>query len=166
MVISKREGYTKGFIMGSRRKGRELVLTLLYRTEFSDDKNIKRAIGNIIKLDPTGLDTEQTESNIADFAEDLFRGILGNREILDKLLEKYLENWEINRVAVIDKSIMKMAMYEILFRDDIPDVVSIDEAVELAKKYSTENSGGFVNGILDRIRKDKKKILKSINEQK
>ena len=145
--------------MGSRRKGRELVLTLLYREEFSDDKNIKRAIENIIKLD-----TERTKSNTADFAEDLFRGVLGNREIIDKLLEKYLEHWEINRVAVIDKSIMKMAMYEILFRDDIPDVVSIDEAVDLAKKYSTENSGGFVNGILDRIRRDKKKILKSINE--
>ena len=145
--------------MGSRRKGRELVLTLLYREEFSDDKNIKRAIENIIKLD-----TERTKSNKANFAEDLFRGVLGNREIIDKLLEKYLEHWEINRVAVIDKSIMKMAIYEILLRDDIPDVVSIDEAVDLAKKYSTENSGGFVNGILDRIRKDKKKILKSINE--
>ncbi len=145
--------------MGSRRKGRELVLTLLYREEFSDDKNIKRAIENIIRLD-----TERTKSNTADFAEDLFRGVLANREVIDKLLEKYLEHWEINRVAVIDKSIMKMAIYEILFRDDIPDVVSIDEAVDLAKKYSTENSGGFVNGILDRIRKDKKKILKSINE--
>ena len=145
--------------MGSRRKGRELVLTLLYREEFSDDKNIKRAIEKIIRLD-----TEQTESNVRDFAEDLFRGVLANREVIDKLLEKYLEHWEINRVAVIDKNIMKMAVYEMLFRDDIPDVVSIDEAVDLAKKYSTENSGGFVNGILDRIRKDKKKILKSINE--
>ena len=145
--------------MGSRRKGRELVLTLLYREEFSDDKNIKRAIENIIKLD-----TERTKSNTADFAEDLFRGVLANREVIDKLLGEYLEHWEINRVAVIDKSIMKMAIYEILLRDDIPDVVSIDEAVDLAKKYSTENSGGFVNGILDRIRKDKKKILKSINE--
>ncbi|MBU0478878.1 transcription antitermination factor NusB [bacterium] len=150
--------------MGSRRKGRELVLTLLYRTEFSSDKNIKRAIENIIKLDPTGLDVEQYGSDTRDFAEDLFRGVLANREIIDKLLEKYLEHWEISRVAVIDKSIIKMAIYEILFRDDIPDVVSIDEAVELAKKYSTENSGGFVNGILDRIRKDKREILKSINE--
>jgi len=145
--------------MGSRRKGRELVLTLLYREEFSDDKNIKRAIENIVKSD-----TERYGSDIADFAEDLFRGVLANREVIDKLLEKYLEHWEINRVAVIDKNIMKMAVYEMLFRDDIPDVVSIDEAVDLAKKYSTENSGGFVNGILDRIRKDKKKILKSINE--
>ncbi|MDO9465520.1 MAG: transcription antitermination factor NusB [bacterium] len=145
--------------MGSRRKGRELVLTLLYRTEFSSDKNIKRAIENIIKLD-----TEQYGSDTRDFAEDLFRGVLANREIIDKLLEKYLEHWEINRVAVIDKSIMKMAIHEILFRNDIPDVVSINEAVELAKKYSTEKSGGFVNGILDRIRKDKRGILKSINE--
>ncbi len=145
--------------MGSRRKGRELVLTLLYRTEFSDDKNIKRAMENIVKSD-----TERYGSDIADFAEDLFRGVLANREIIDKFLEKYLEHWEINRVAVIDKSVMKLAIYEILFRDDIPDIVSIDEAVELAKKYSTENSGGFVNGILDRIRKDKRKILKSINE--
>ena len=145
--------------MGSRRKGRELVLTLLYRTEFSSDKNIKRAVENIVKLD-----NERYGSDIADFADDLFRGVLANREIIDKFLEKYLEHWEMNRVAVIDKNIMKMAMYEILFRDDIPDIVSIDEAVELAKKYSTENSGGFVNGILDRIRKDKKKILKSVNE--
>jgi len=145
--------------MGSRRKGRELALTLLYRTEFSSDKNIKRAVENIVKID-----AERYGSDIADFAEDLFKGIIGNIEIIDKLLEKYLEHWEIDRIAVIDKSIMKMAIYEILFRDDIPDVVSIDEAVELAKKYSTENSGGFVNGILDKIRKDKREILKSINE--
>jgi len=144
--------------MGNRRKGRELVLTLLYRTEFSDDKNIERAIENIVKSD-----TERCGPDIADFAEDLFKGVIGNREIIDKLLEEYLEHWEINRVAVIDKNVMKLAVYEILFRDDIPDVVSKDEAVELAKKYSTENSGGFVNGILDRIRKDKKKILKSID---
>ncbi len=150
--------------MGSRRKGRELVLTLLYRTEFSDDKNIKRAIENIVKLDPMGLNAGQYGSDAADFAENLFRGVIGNREIIDKLLEKYLEHWEINRVAVIDKNVMKLAVYEILFRDDIPNVVSIDEAVELAKKYSTENSGGFVNGILDKIRKDKMEILKSINE--
>ena len=164
MVISKQDRYPKGIVMGSRRKGRELVLTLLYRTEFSSDKNIKRAVENIVKLGQVGLDAERYGSDIADFAEDLFKGIIGNIEIIDKLLEKYLEHWEIDRVAVIDKSIMKMAIYEILFRDDIPDVVSINEAVELAKKYSTENSGGFVNGILDRIRKDKREILKSINE--
>ena len=150
--------------MGNRRKGRELVLTLLYRTEFSDDKNIERAVENIVKFNPTGFDTEQYGADTADFAKDLFRGVLGNGEIIDKLLEKYLEHWEISRVAVIDKNIMKIATYEILFRKDIPDIVSINEAVELAKKYSTENSGGFVNGILDRIRKDKSEILKSINE--
>ncbi|MCK5594625.1 transcription antitermination factor NusB [bacterium] len=149
--------------MGSRRKGRELVLTLLYREEFSDDKNIERVVENVIKLDPTGLDAGQYGASTADFAKDLFKGVIGNREIIDKILEEYLEHWEISRVAVVDKSIMKMAICEILFRDDIPDIVSINEAVELAKKYSTENSGGFVNGILDRIRKDKREILKSTN---
>jgi N utilization substance protein B len=64
------------------------------------------------------------------------------------------ENWELERIAIVDRNILRMAIYEMMFRDEIPPVVSINEAVDVAKKFSTRDSGKFVNGILDRIRKE------------
>ena len=70
------------------------------------------------------------------------------------MIVKYAKNWDIHRMAVIDRNILRLAIYEIMFRDDIPPVVSINEAVDIAKRYSTEESGKFVNGILDKIRSE------------
>ncbi|NQU11506.1 transcription antitermination factor NusB, partial [bacterium] len=76
------------------------------------------------------------------------------RAAVDGQIEKYAEHWELGRIAAVDRNILRLAIYEMLFRDDIPPVVSINEAVEIAKRFSTRESGGFVNGILDRIKLD------------
>ena len=83
----------------------------------------------------------------------LIGGVLKNLSDLDSLIKKYVKNWEIDRMAVIDRNILRMAVYEMLYQDDIPPNVSINEAIELAKKYGDIDSGKFVNGVLDKIKK-------------
>jgi N utilization substance protein B len=86
------------------------------------------------------------------FADKLIRGVLENRSALDRSIQEHAENWDLNRMAVVDRNILRLAIYEMHYRDDIPPVVSINEAVDVAKKYSTQDSGKFVNGILDKIK--------------
>ena len=76
------------------------------------------------------------------------------RAAIDERIAKYTDNWDLPRIAAVDRNILRLAMYEMLFRDDIPPVVSINEAVDIAKKFSTRESGAFVNGILDRLKAD------------
>ena len=79
------------------------------------------------------------------FAEELIHGCVQNRAMIDEKIQKYTEHWELSRIAAVDRNILRLAIYEMLFRDDIPPVVSINEAVDIAKKFSTHESGAFVN---------------------
>ena len=88
------------------------------------------------------------------FTELLVRGVLDHQTEIDQRLEGYAEHWDLRRMSAVDRNLMRMAMYEMLYCEDIPPVVSINEAVEIAKQFSGEDSGRFVNGILDRARKD------------
>ena len=88
------------------------------------------------------------------FAEPLIRGTLEHQAELDERIKQYAKNWDLHRMAVVDRNILRLAIYEMLYRDDIPPVVSINEAVDIAKKFSTEDSGKFVNGILDKVKGD------------
>ena len=88
------------------------------------------------------------------FAESLIQGVLDNKEELDQRLQKYVQNWDLSRMAVVDRNVLRLAIYEWFHREDIPPVVSLNEAIEIAKRFSTKESGKFVNGILDRIRQD------------
>ena len=92
------------------------------------------------------------EAAIRAFAEQLIRGTLGHREEIDREIERVSQNWKLHRLAAVDRNVMRLAIYEMKHRPDIPPVVSINEAVDLARKYSTGESGRFVNGLLDRIR--------------
>lgn len=129
--------------MGKRRKAREIVLNALYYHEMADD-DMSILLQHISKK--RGVNKE-----IKDYAKRLLEKTMKNLDTIDKKLTKIIKNWDLHRVAIIDKSILRFATAEILFLPDIPVKVSIDEAVEMAKKYSTENSGRFVNGILDEI---------------
>lgn len=129
--------------MGKRRKAREIVLNALYYHEMAGD-DISILLQHISKK--RGVNKE-----IKDYAKRLLEKTMKNLDRIDKKLTKIIKNWDLHRVAIIDKSILRFATAEILFLPDIPVKVSIDEAVEMAKKYSTENSGRFVNGILDEI---------------
>jgi N utilization substance protein B len=93
---------------------------------------------------------EESETRL--FADPLIRGVIQYRDTIDEKIKCHAKNWEFHRIAAVDRNVMRLAIYEMLYREDIPPVVSINEAVDIAKKFSTQDSGKFVNGILDRIR--------------
>jgi N utilization substance protein B len=92
--------------------------------------------------------------NVQLFAQPLIEGMLAHLPEIDHRITRYCENYEFRRISAVDRNVLRLAIYEMLHRDDIPPVVSINEAIELAKTFSGAESGKFVNGILDRIRKD------------
>jgi len=142
--------------MGGRRKAREMVLNGLYYHEMTgiDSTSLLQHVANKIVLD----------KEIKEYATRLLEETMKNLIVIDKKLTKIIKNWDLDRVAVIDKCILRLATAELLFFPDIPVKVSIDEAVEIAKKYSTENSGGFVNGILDEIAREEN-LFEENNEE-
>ena len=95
---------------------------------------------------------EEAESRL--FADPLIRGTLDHRDAIDAVITKHAKNWELHRIAAVDRNILRLAIYEMLHREDIPPVVSINEAVDIAKKFSTQDSGKFVNGILDKVQEE------------
>jgi transcription antitermination protein NusB len=105
--------------------------------------------------------TGRKDPTLRKFTEELTRGTRENIAAIDARLKKSAENWDIRRMGVIDRNVMRLAVYEMLYRPDIPPAVSINEAVDIAKFFSSTESGKFVNGVLDRIRKDIHKSKKS-----
>jgi transcription antitermination protein NusB len=91
---------------------------------------------------------------VREFAQPLIEGMVAHLPDIDERIRRYCENYEFRRISAVDRNVLRLAIYEMLYRDDIPPVVSINEAIELAKAYGGSDSGRFVNGILDRIRKD------------
>lgn len=92
------------------------------------------------------------EAEVKRFAEELVEGVVGDREVLDRIIGGSAENWRIERMAVVDRNILRMAVYELSHLTETPPVVVLDEAIEVGKKYGSEQSGSFINGILDAIR--------------
>ncbi len=92
--------------------------------------------------------------NVREFAQPLIEGMIAHQPEIDERIKRYCENYNLNRISAVDRNVLRLAIYEMLYRDDIPPVVSINEAIELAKTFGGAESGGFVNGILDRVRKD------------
>ncbi len=88
------------------------------------------------------------------FLERLVSGVLEHRQELDRLIERFSENWRLDRIDVIDRNILRMALFELLYCEDIPPKVTINEAIDLGKRYGSEDSGSFINGILDRIQNE------------
>jgi N utilization substance protein B len=97
---------------------------------------------------------EEECDEVVSFAVSLVNGVYGNKERIDSIITKYTTNWQIDRMAAIDRNIIRLASFEILFSEDIPSKVAINEAVELAKRYGDKDSGKFVNGVLDKINKE------------
>lgn len=129
--------------MHKNHKGRETVLKLLYEYEITKNPMemiLKNSIINKIK----GKD-------LKNFVFNSFSGILSNISFLDSLIQKYLQNWQIERVAIIEKNILRIAIYELFNHKDIPAAVIIDDAIELSKTYGSDSSTKFINGILDCI---------------
>lgn len=132
--------------MGKRRKARELVLQALYEAEFSD-KTREEIFSDQVDRRAPGDET-------ADHARRLFFAVMDNLAELDARIEAALENWDIKRIALVDKNILRFALTEILYFDDVPSRVIINEAIEIAHRYSSSDAGRFINGLLDRFVKD------------
>lgn len=126
----------------SRRQVRESVMQVLYAYEMRKEDVEKVAQGVL----PSEL---LNDVKAKDFAFKIINNILSNREQIDTFIERHADNWELNRMAIIDKNLMRIAIAEMLYLDDVPPKVSINEAIEIAKKFSTDKSSKFVNGILD-----------------
>jgi len=133
--------------MRKRTKAREFALQILYQVEIS-----KNGLQNC--LNDFWKNRECTTNDaIREFTESLVRGICDRREEIDKVITKATENWQLSRMAAVDRNILRMASYELLFMPDIPPKVSINEAIDIAKKYGDQDSSKFVNGVLDKINK-------------
>lgn len=130
--------------MQNRRAAREAALKSLYAVEVG--KNSTQQVTNVI-IKPS----LKNDRDAVKFAEKLLLVTVDNAEEHDAIIDLHIRNWEVNRLAMIDKLILRMALSELLFFKEVPTKVSINEAIELAKKYSTRKSGNFVNGILDAV---------------
>jgi N utilization substance protein B len=131
--------------MGARRKARELALQMLYQHDLSG--NQPEAIISTFE------DLQKSKPNTREFAMRVFKGTLENLAKIDDMIQAQADNWRLSRMAVVDRNIIRMSVYEFLHEDDTPKLVIIDEAIEIAKKFGTQKSSQFINGILDGILK-------------
>lgn len=132
--------------MGSRRQSREWALQFLFQRDYDRD--------DIVQALEDFWTDKNADSRSRGFAEEIIYAVEKRRDELDALISRYAEHWDVKRMGGVDRNVMRIALYEMLDRDDIPPVVSIDEAVEIAKVYSSNESGKFVNGVLDRALRD------------
>ena len=156
--------------MGKRREARERAVQFLFQHDLNPPSDLAAELEQFwnsqrtaaIEEEKTGMATwgekvelppptaEEAETRL--FADPLIKGVLEHRNAIDEEIKKHAKNWDFHRIAAVDRNIMRLAIYEMLHRQDIPPVVSINEAVDIAKKFSTQDSGKFVNGILDKIK--------------
>lgn len=130
-------------------------MSILYQQEIRPDESLEEIIHGTLML-------EDYDIEIVRFAENLARGVTAEMESIDSLIIDHADNWTLNRMASIDRNVMRVSIYEMKFLVDIPRNVSINEAVEIAKAYSTDKSGEFVNGVLDKVGR----LLQPIAEDK
>lgn len=155
--------------MGKRREARERAVQFLFQHELNPPENLEAALNHFWESQRAAAIAEDKgaarwgqpaeaappttdEAEIRLFADPLIRGSLEHRNESDEVIKKHAKNWDLHRIAAVDRNILRLAIFEMLHRDDIPPVVSINEAVDIAKKFSTQDSGKFVNGILDKVK--------------
>ena len=133
--------------MGTRRKSRELTLQFLYQGELAGQDNLLDFEEYCIHF--------QVNKKAIPYAKKLLDGVQEKGDAINQLIRKYAENWRLERMSVIDRNILRLAVYEVHYQDDVPISVAINEAVEIAKRFSTDDSAPFINGILDGVAKEK-----------
>lgn len=130
---------------GDRRRAREYSLQILFQLDLCPEEETTRALEAF-------WSTKKISDTIREYADRLVQGTIRHREEIDRLLESQSLHWRITRMAVVDRNILRMALYEMLREPDTPSIVVIDEAIEVAKRFGNDESGPFVNGILDAVR--------------
>ena len=131
--------------MTARSKARKRALDVLYESDVRGVDALGTLATRIALADPP----------VHDYTVELIEGVQANRGRIDEILASYAEGWTIARMPDVDRAVLRLGVYELLWRDDVPDAVAIDEAVELAKSLSTDESPKFVNGVLARILRDR-----------
>lgn len=135
--------------MGQRRKSRELAVQILYQME------MKEASPKDVFV--PFWESEEASPEVKTFTNDLVDGIYRNKKEIDQLIEKHSIHWKLPRMAVVDRNVLRLGVYELLYLHDNPTSVVLDEAIEIAKKFGTGDSSAFINGILDNIAKEVRK---------
>lgn len=135
--------------MRKRTRARELALKILYQFDIRKE--------DIFDLIDKFFQHNEVKKEIEKFTREIVIGCEENIKKIDNEIESYSQNWSIDRMPIVDRNILRLSIFELIYRDDIPSKVSINEAIELAKKYSDKKSSKFVNGILDKVFKDYKK---------
>ena len=131
--------------MGIRRKAREMALKAAFEIDFSGS-SCDAVIENIAS-------NQKIENDVMAFMQELLEAYITHAADIDKIIEKHSNNWKLSRMASVDRNILRLGVMEILYKSDIPKNVTINEYLEIAKKYGTEDSSSFINGILDKINK-------------
>jgi transcription antitermination protein NusB len=141
--------------MGKRREGREAAVQLLFHW----DLNVRQP------LEGNDLDAfwQLRTANQAtkEFASRVAAGVIAEQAAIDEKISRYTANYELKRISAVDRNILRVAIYEMLFCNDVPPIVAINEAIDIAKKFGTEESGKFVNGVLDRVKLDLNRPLRT-----
>ena len=132
--------------MGTRRKSRELALQALYQGELAGQNGLLGFEEFCVHF--------QVNKKTISYAKKLLDGVQEKGDVINQLISKYAENWRLERMSSIDRNILRLAVYEMHYQDDVPVSVAINEAVEIAKRYSTDDSGPFINGVLDAMAKE------------
>lgn len=142
--------------MKKRTRARELALQFLYQVDLRGDSLLEEA--------EEALRNEERDAETREFAIRLIHGTHEHRGEVDAVIQDVAQNWNISRMAVVDRNVLRIATHELLHCQDIPPKVAINEAIELGKRYSTQNSGAFINGILDKIMNRTKKKARAATE--
>jgi transcription antitermination protein NusB len=130
--------------VAARSKARKRAVDVLYEADLRDADALSTLADWVRRSDPP----------VPDYSVVLVQGVVTHRSRIDLVLSEYAEDWSLERMPAVDRAVLRLALFELLWCDDIPDAVAIDEAVELAKSLSTDASSGFVNGLLSRVLRD------------
>jgi N utilization substance protein B len=168
--------------MGVRREARERAIQFLYQHDLNAPADLDGALDQFWRSQQVAAQDSKKplgpsppvelppptahEAAVRLFADPLIRGALEYRDEADALIQKHVQNWSLHRIAAVDRNILRLAIFEMLHREDIPPVVSINEAVDIAKKFSTQDSGKFVNGLLDRMKADVLRPARTVSSPK
>jgi N utilization substance protein B len=132
--------------MGARRTGRERALQALYQLEMAT-----ATVAEALESAWSASEEAKRDPDAVRFARELVEGVQAHREEIDQLIERHSHNWRLDRMSRIDRNVLRLGIFELKYRPDIPRKVTLNEAVELGKNFGTEESSAFVNGLLDRV---------------
>ena len=141
--------------MGKRREGREAAVQLLFHW----DMNVRQPLEEADLHEFWQLRTANQPTK--EFATRVAAGVIAEQAAIDEKISRYTANYELKRISAVDRNILRVAVYEMLFCNDVPPIVAINEAIDIAKKFGTEESGKFVNGVLDRVKLDLNRPLRT-----